>query len=124
MENRLFRVLNKKITGTLHKKLPHKIAVISISPQKSLILNRIYRRKNKPANVLSFRYGRDYGEILICPEVIRKEAKAAGNSYKYQMTWMVLHGMLHLAGRHHERSKAAADRVGKFEQKILSKIFK
>ena len=80
------------------------------------------RDKNNPANVLSFRYGSDYGEILVCPEVIRKEAEKQGNSSYYQMTWMILHGMLHLGGMHHEESGDIAKKTERIEKEILSKI--
>ena len=100
------------------------IQVVELSLMDSQKLNKMYRKKNKPTNVLSFRYGKNYGEILLCLDVIKKEAKRAGNTYRYQMTWMILHGMLHLAGMHHENSKTLEKRVEKIEEKILAKIFK
>lgn len=102
--------------------LPENIAVISLSPAKSRELNNVYRGKNMPANVLSFRYDEKYGEILVCPAIIRQEAKTRGNSYQQQMTWMIVHGMLHLAGLHHETSERAALRVEKLEQQVLKKL--
>ena len=99
------------------------IAVISLSVQKSRELNRIYRKKNKSANVLSFRYDSQYGEILVCAQIIRREARTRGNLYARQMTWMVAHGMLHLAGLHHEEYKSVAKRVEKLEQQILGTLF-
>lgn len=104
-------------------KLPKEIAVISLSQKKSRELNLAYRKKDRPANVLSFRYDEKYGEILVCPAVIREEAKTQKKSYHCQMTWMVLHGMLHLAGLHHEKSKSMAKRTEKLEQKILDILF-
>ncbi len=117
----------------LLRQLPRKIEIVSVAEKRSRLLNLIYRRKNKPANVLSFLYGldvsrrsrqakADYGEILICPVLIRREAKKQGNTYKYQMTWMVLHGMIHLAGLHHEESRRLAERVEKLEHSILRKL--
>ncbi len=103
------------------KKLPREVALIEISKKTSQELNRRYRKKNKSTNVLSFRYGPEYGEILLCPEIIKKEAKAQGNTYKYQMTWMVVHGMMHLGGFHHE--KGAAEKAEKLEERILAKMF-
>ncbi len=117
-----YKNLVKCFPKYIQKRLPPKVALIEISKEKSQELNRRYRKKNKPANVLSFRYGKDYGEILLCPEVIKKEAKLAGNSQKYQMTWMVIHAMLHLGGIHHERSGAMARKVEKLEEKILKQL--
>lgn len=107
----------------LRRKLPEKIKIISLAMQESARLNRFYLKKNTPANVLSFRYGADYGEILLCPEVIRREAREARNPQEYQMTWMIVHGMIHLAGVHHERSKAVARRFEKLEKDILAHFF-
>jgi probable rRNA maturation factor len=107
---------------SLHRNLPKKVIVQKISAHDAKVINRLYRKKNKPANVLSFRYGPEYGEILVCPAVIRREAKAQGNTYKYQLTWMILHGMIHLAGLHHERSAAAGRKVEKIEQSILCRL--
>lgn len=104
-------------------KLPEEVVVISLSPAKIRELNCVYREKDAPTNVLSFRYDGKYGEILVCPAVIRQEAKAGGNSFQHQMTWMVVHGMLHLAGLHHETSERAALRVEKLEQQIIKKMF-
>lgn len=150
----------KALPLVVRKRLPREVEVIEISRREAKRLNQKYRRKNKPANVLSFRYGScigiskflrksataasdaapakrglrgsaicakrrcpDYGEILVCPEVVRREAREQGNTYKYQMTWMIIHGILHLAELHHERSKKAARRVELLERQILNKLF-
>ena len=107
----------------LSSKLPREIGVVLLKPEESAKLNMIYRNKNKATNVLSFNYGPDYGEILICPEIVKKEAKEQGNSQDFQMTWMVAHGMIHLSELHHERSQVADGEFAKLEGKILSKIF-
>lgn len=120
----LFRgVINRFIPLFLKKKLPKLVNIVEISSRESRRLNHFYRKKNRPANVLSFRYGDDYGEILICPALIRKEAKKQGNTYKYQMTWMILHAMLHLSGLHHEKSPRTAQKASLVEQAVLKKIF-
>lgn len=106
----------------LQKRLPHKVEIIKVNEREARQLNRRYRKINKPSNVLSFRYGPEYGEILVCPSVIRREAGKGGNTYRCQLTWMILHGMLHLAGLHHEKSKGAAQRIAQLEKKILKKI--
>ena len=87
----------------LRKRLPKEIAVISLSEPQAATLNRRYRNERTPANVLSFFYSPEYGEIMVCPALIRAEAKAQGHSFQYQMTWMIVHGMLHLGGVHNEK---------------------
>ena len=117
--NKIVTCLPKQI----RKSLPRKIVAVRIGAKKVLALNRSFLGKNKPANVLSFRYGKNYGEILVCLYVIHKEAEKQGNAYHYQMTWMIVHGMLHLAGMHHEKSKAAAVKMEKTERDILARLF-
>lgn len=114
----------KHLPQTVRRQLPVKIAVVPVSVKKSASLNRRYRKKHKPANVLSFLYGPEYGEIIVCPSVVRHEARMQGHTYRYQMTWMVVHGTIHLSGLHHERSRAAAESVEELEQKILRIVFK
>ena len=103
--------------------MPDEIKVVTISIAQTERLNRVYRKKDKPTNVLSLRYGNDYAEILVCPSVIRREAKERGHTYEYQMTWMVVHGMLHVAGMHHEKSRKIAAIMERLEKKILTRIF-
>lgn len=93
-----------------------------VSEKESARLNRAYRAKRTPANVLSFLYGKGYGEIIVCSSVIRREARAQKHSYKYQLAWMIVHGMIHLSGLHHEKSRMTAERVERLEKQILKKL--
>jgi len=119
--------IEKKIAKLLPKsfqqQLPRGVTVVTITEKESQRLSRRYRGKDAAANVLSFRYSPDYGEILICPSVIHRDAKMQGNSYGFQLTWMIVHGMIHLAGRHHEGSKSMAERSERIEHLILRKLF-
>ena len=107
----------------LASKLPQEIGVVLLKPEESARLNLIYRNKNKATNVLSFYYSPEYGEILICPEIVKKEAQEAKNPQKYQMTHMIVHGMLHLAGVHHENSQGLESKFIQLEKKLLAKLF-
>lgn len=112
----------KHLPQVVQRRLPVEISVVAVSERESARLNRRYRKKRKPANVLSFLYDREYGEIIVCPALIRVEAKAQGNSFQYQMTWMIVHGMLHLAGVHHEKSQASAKMAARLEEEVLRKF--
>lgn len=109
----------KNLLQAVRDKLPAQIAIVPVSAKESLALNRRYRNKRAPANVLSFFYSPEYGEIIVCPALIRVEAKTQGHSFQYQMTWMIIHGMLHLAGIHHEASTRAERRFECIEQRVL-----
>lgn len=119
-----YKQLVKRFPKYLQKRMPKEVAIIEISAKESRRLNRLYRKKDKPTNVLSFRYGPEYGEVLLCPDIIKKEAKAHGNSQVFQMTWMIAHGMMHLGGLHHEGWGVATKKFEGLEERILGKIFK
>ena len=112
----------RRFPAGLRARLPRMIQGIPVSSARSLALNRVYRGHSKAANVLSFRYGKEYGEIIICPEVIRREAHIAGLDARFQTARMVLHGMIHLSGLHHEESQGADGRTVRLEAHLLSAV--
>lgn len=69
-------------------------------------LNRCFRGKNKPTDVLSFprtEGGQDAGgDIAICAEIALENARRYGHTAAQELKVLVLHGMLHLAGYDHE----------------------
>jgi probable rRNA maturation factor len=86
-------------------------------------LNRDFRGKNKPTNVLSFPSdARGYhGDIAIAHGVTAAEAKAAGKTFADHASHLVVHGVLHLAGYDHETERDAR-RMEPLEVKILAGI--
>ena len=71
-------------------------------------LNETYRKKSGPTNVLSFPFTNPpgmtlplLGDIIICADIIRDEAKAQGKSLEAHWAHMVIHGCLHLLGYDH-----------------------
>ena len=87
-------------------------------------LNKKFRNKNKPTDVLSFDLGNDeyLGEIVICPEVVAENAKKYGVTKKKETMKVFVHGILHLCGYDHETSKKDAEEMEKLQEKYLSKI--
>ena len=80
-------------------------------------LNRQWRGKDKPTNVLSFPSGVmampgedvvPLGDIVICAPVIRREAVEQGKASRAHWAHMVVHGVLHLLGYDHESGPDAA----------------
>jgi len=70
-------------------------------------LNRRYRRKNKPTDVLSFPSGAPgvAGDIAISLEIAATNATEIGHSLATEVKVLILHGLLHLAGFDHEKDK-------------------
>ena len=85
-------------------------------------LNRDFRGKDKPTNVLSFPGHNDYaGDIAIAYGVTSKEARAAGKSLADHAVHLAVHGVLHLAGYDHETPKDAKV-MEPLEVKILKRL--
>ena len=118
----LYKKIKRVFPQNLKQKLPKIVRIVLIDTETSRSINARFRKKRKPSNVLSFRYDSAYGEILLCAPIIRKEAYEKDNSYAFQMTWMIVHGMIHLSGLHHERSAVFEQRVMRLEQKILDML--
>jgi probable rRNA maturation factor len=88
-------------------------------------LNRDYRGKDKPTNVLSFpastverEIGGALGDLVICAPVVAAEARAQHKPPTAHWAHMVVHGILHLHGYDHERARDARTMEG-LEVEIL-----
>jgi probable rRNA maturation factor len=73
-------------------------------------LNRRYRRKDRPTDVLAFamREGEGgelhqqvLGDVIISLETARKQASEQGRTIAFEVTFLLAHGLLHLLGHDH-----------------------
>lgn len=94
------------------------LSIAFVSPAKSRKLNRTYRGKDKPTNVLSFSLSKYSGEIVLCPDIIKNEAKNFDRTYEKFLGFLVIHGMLHLKGLDHGSIMEKQER--KYDQKYFS----
>jgi probable rRNA maturation factor len=93
-----------------------------ISDRRMQRLNREFRGFDKPTNVLAFPSGDDtgfLGDIAIAFETVRREAKGDQKSIRAHLAHLVVHGVLHLIGYHHDDS-TAAERMENLERRALS----
>ncbi len=85
-----------------------------VGEEEGRILNRDYRGKDYPTNVLTFAYGRASpgapltGDIALCAPVVDAEAALRPMSLEDHYAHLVVHGMLHLQGYDHEDAADAA----------------
>jgi len=86
-------------------------------------LNRRFRGRDYPTNVLTFAYGsRPWrGDIVLCHPVIVREARALARPLAVHYAHLVVHGMLHLRGYDHEL-KSQAERMERAEIRILGRL--
>lgn len=110
------------VSAALEK--PATVTVRFVERVESRALNRAYRGKDYPTNVLSFVYEDEpvTGDLVICLPVVRREAKAQGKTLRAHLAHMVVHGMLHLQGYDHETGAADAARMEARERAILARF--
>jgi probable rRNA maturation factor len=81
------------------------VQVLITSSEELRNLNRRFRRKDKPTDVLSFPAILDgeAGDIAISADIASENAYLLGHSLEEELRILILHGMLHLAGHDHEK---------------------
>ena len=86
------------------------LSIRLVDEAESQTLNRDYRGKDKPTNVLSFGYGdvpELLGDLVFCGPVVAEEAMAQGKPPLPHWAHLTTHGLLHLSGYDHELSSDA-----------------
>jgi probable rRNA maturation factor len=101
------------------------MALQTVGPARMRTLNRRYRGKDKPTNVLAFpapaspgAHPLPLGDVVICPTVLRREAREQGKAERAHWAHLVVHGALHLAGYDHE-DEVDATRMERREIAVL-----
>lgn len=98
---------------------PGEITFLFTSDRMMRKLNRQFRHKDHPTNVLSFPFSnpqnpqaRNYlGDVALGFETIKKEAKQTGRTFHHHLSHMIVHGVLHLLGYDHQTD---------FEEKVMT----
>ena len=120
------RWANAAVEAAALRKAPSRhyaVSVRVVDSVESRKLNRLWRGKDKPTNVLSFPSeiltagaslaideGQDawsLGDLAICAPVVAREAKEQGKLPQAHWAHMVVHGTLHLLGYDHENDRDA-----------------
>jgi probable rRNA maturation factor len=122
------RMWAKKALGT---KARGELTVRIVTVAESAELNSRYRSKQGPTNVLSFSAGRmpdgpgadllPLGDLVICAEVVQREAREQGKASDAHWAHMVIHGTLHLQGYDHE-NRAEAATMEAHERLLLAEL--
>src|SRR5579859_746703 len=81
-------------------------------------LNRRFRRKNKPTDVLSFPH-EEGGDIAISLDIAAENCRRYGHGSTVELKILMLHGLLHLAGYDHERDNG---RMATREARLRAKL--
>ena len=100
------------------------VTLVFVTKKESQKLNHQYRKKNYPTDVLSFAgmHKGHLGDLAICPEVVKKQAKEHRLTYQQELGYMVLHGLLHLLGYDHEEDERRARQMMTLQDKIFDAL--
>ncbi|RPH43396.1 MAG: pyridoxine 5'-phosphate synthase [Desulfobulbaceae bacterium] len=108
------------LTGELLKKCGVAEYTVSLhlgNDEEIRSLNRTYRQKDSATNVLSFPFGegadsslaslpvKELGDIVISLDTARRESVEYCQTFQHRLNWLIIHGLLHLLGYDHERSR-------------------
>jgi probable rRNA maturation factor len=102
------------------------VAVALATDARVRTLNRQYRRKDAPTDVLSFppdvlaSADGFLGDIVIATGVARRQARESGQSYATELRVLALHGLLHLLGYDHD-ARADGGRMARVEARLRRK---
>lgn len=134
------RVLVKKKVKGVESKLLSKIAhraleVLGLSKVELSIalvsdaqikrLNKLYRNKDKPTDVLSFPIGEKVngwlilGDIVISVDTARRQAQELGYSLEEELKRLLVHGLVHLLGYDHELEGEEEKKFFELEEFVL-----
>jgi len=96
------------------------VTVAVVPDARVRALNRQYRGKNAPTDVLSFPSGEpgDLGDVVIAAGVAGRQARRAGHSLAVELRVLALHGLLHLLGYDHEHDDG---RMARLERRLRRK---
>ena len=120
-----------KALSKLSRDVVYELSVSLVGPEKMKRLNRQYRHKNRPTDVLAFSAleGRgprvpvqSIGDVVVCLAVAKKQAKDYGSSLAQELRRLTVHGVLHLFGYDHEKSPKEAKRMFALQEKILKQF--
>ncbi len=99
------------------------LSVVFMTSAEIRKLNQAYRRQDKPTDVLSFSYEYDKkrlnGEIIICYELARQNAREYHHSVNQEISQLLIHSLLHLIGYDHKKA-GAAKKMKALENKIIN----
>ena len=92
-----------------------RINIIFLDKEEAEAYNRQYRDKDYATNILSFPYENEFcsgrpilqGDLLLCPQIVEKEAAEQQKNLDAHYAHLIIHGVLHLIGYDHEEENTA-----------------
>jgi probable rRNA maturation factor len=96
IKSAVFRSIKNEVLGESYN-----LSLVFMGTIPARKLNREYRQKDYATDILSFPISKDEGEIIICPEVLKKKSKEFGRTESNYLQFLFIHGVFHLKGLDH-----------------------
>lgn len=94
----------------------YELSVAFVGDTRARALNKKYKQKDTPTNVLSFPLSDDSGEIILNPRRATRDAQKFDHTPHQHLVFLYIHGVLHLKGLAHGATMEAE------EQRLLKKF--
>ena len=101
----------------------HELTLVFLDSRQAKKLNNQFRDKDYATDILSFEGdGEKLGELILCPSVLKRQATEHGHSFRAELGYMLIHGVLHLLGYEHEGSKAQARKMFALQDQVFDRM--
>jgi probable rRNA maturation factor len=123
-------LFSKWLNSAFDSQIRGEVALRIVDTAEGAELNRTYRGKDAATNVLAFPCEDDFsayesepplGDIVICADVVAREAQAQRKLPEAHWAHLTVHGALHLQGYDHE-TDADAERMETREREIMRQL--
>lgn len=120
VDSKSFTQVAKKVLSGENRETEN-ISLVFVGKEEIKKLNKKFREKDNPTDVLSFSLNDKecLGEIMICPEVVKENAEKYGVSVNFEIMKVFIHGILHLLGYDHEKTDKEAEIMETKQDKYL-----
>ena len=119
-----FELKEEKLKEIAEKVLEEKgqkninLSIAFVKSDKIREVNKKYRDKDNPTDVLSFgSIEDDFAEIVICPEVLGED------NLLEKVSFCLIHGVLHILGYEHKKGKKKKEKMYNLQKKYLNNFY-
>lgn len=100
------------------------LTIVFLDKKPAQKINAEFRGKDYATDVLSFDSmdPSSLGELVLCPEVLKRQAKEHKLTYQQELGYMLLHGVLHLLGYDHETSEKDAKKMFDLQDSVFERL--
>ncbi|WP_413294398.1 rRNA maturation RNase YbeY [Bdellovibrio sp. HCB185ZH] len=108
------------------EKARRELTLVFLDKKPAQKINNEFRGKDYATDVLSFDSmdPSSFGELILCPEVLKKQAKEHKLTFQKELGYMLLHGTLHLLGYDHETNEKDAKEMFDLQDAIFERLLR